>query len=143
MNRLLIIAPLLLWLAAGTVSAEQSKQFDRYTIHYNALTTNQLSPEIARAYGLTRSPNRAMVNITVLEDGAATRAEVKVTARNLTGQLKSVEIREVLEPEDAVYYLGEFGVSHMETMRFTVQVKPQGSTSAPYQFEFQQQFYTE
>ena len=48
----------LLLLTAGlTVSAEQSKTFGDYTIHYVAFTTDMLSPEVARLYKIRRSKN--------------------------------------------------------------------------------------
>ena len=53
-------------LFAPWAAAEQSQTFGDYEIHYNALTTDQLSPEVAKAYGIVRSGSRAMLNVSVL-----------------------------------------------------------------------------
>ena len=42
---------------------------------------------------------------------------------------------------NAIYYIGEFGVTHEETVRFDVRVRPQG-TPDTMQVEFSQDFYT-
>lgn len=128
---------------ATPAQAQQSQTFGEYEIHYNALPTSLLSADIARAYGLSRSPNRAMVSITIIRDGEAQKGQVSVIARNLVGQSKSVEIREIIEQDTAVYYIGELRVAHMETVRFKLQIKPEGFAQAPLELDFQQQFYTE
>ena len=57
-----IIASLLL---AAHAQAENSTEKQGYIIHHNALTTDILTPEIARRNNVQRSRNRAMVNISV------------------------------------------------------------------------------
>jgi len=39
------------------------KEFGNYIIHVNALTTDQLPTEVARGYKISRSKNRAMINV--------------------------------------------------------------------------------
>ena len=79
-----------------TVSAEQSKTFGEYTIHYVAFTTDLLSPEVARLYKIRRSKNRAILNISVLKKvmettGQPVKAQVEATATNLTQAVKKPE----------------------------------------------------
>ena len=50
-----------------TASAENSKDFGQFVIHYNAMATDMVPPEVARKYRITRSQNRGMINITVLK----------------------------------------------------------------------------
>jgi len=127
--------------------AQQSQSFDGYTVHYNAINTSQLSPQVAQTYGLQRSSSRALLNIAVLkeqggQEPVAARAVVTAGARNLNGQLKEIDMREINEANEAIYYIGEFRVNNMEMFDFTVQVTPEGST-VPLEVKFRQQFYTE
>ncbi len=48
-------------------TAENSKDFGQYVVHFNALATDVLPPQVAREYRITRSQNRGMINITVLK----------------------------------------------------------------------------
>jgi len=131
---------------ANAVPAQQASEQGAYTVHYSAMNTSQLTPEIARAYGIQRSSSLAMLNIAVLKkDGeglqAPVSAGVKASARNLTGQWREIPLREIREG-DAIYYIGEFRVNNMETFDFTVQVTPAGE-NRPLEVRFRQQFFTE
>ena len=132
---------------AFQAQAQQSQTFDGYTVHYNAINTSQLSPQVAQTYGLQRSSSRALLNIAVLktqgdQEPVAARAVVKAGARNLTGQRREIDMREINEADEAIYYIGEFRVNNMEMFDFTVLVTPEGTT-APLEVKFRQQFYTE
>ena len=145
------IAASLLLLASlvftGPVQAQQSQDFGEYVVHYNALNTNLITPQVAQGYDIRRSSSRALLNVTVLKKvmnnpGTPARAEVTASARNLTGQTREIEIREIADSEGAVYYIGELSVRNMETFDFTVNVNPEDS-SQPLVVKFRQQFYTE
>lgn len=145
-NRLIttLAGILLLYPLAGL--AENSKEFGQYVIHYNALATDVLSPEIARQYRITRSRNRGMINITVLKKvlgspGQPVHAHVDVNARNLAGQGRAIRMREIREG-NAIYYIGEFGVANEETLNFDVRARPQGSQETA-EVRFSQDFYTQ
>ncbi|MDX1460512.1 MAG: DUF4426 domain-containing protein [Xanthomonadales bacterium] len=132
---------------AGTAHAQQSEQFGRFVVHYNAISTNLLTPQVAQQYGIRRSPSRAIVNVTVMDHadgdpGVAVEATVSGTARNLTGQIREIAFRQIREGDDAVYYIGELTVRNMETFDFAVDVLPEQGT-APMTVQFRQQFYTE
>lgn len=131
---------------ATEVTRENFQDFGDYVVHFNALATSMLPPEVARAYGIQRSSNRAMLNVTVVEkvDGATGRpvpATVEVDTSNLTGQLKDVVLREVREGE-AIYYIGELPVANRETLIFDITVRPEG-VKDPFRVRFRQQFYTD
>jgi len=80
MNKLMKTIILLAALTSLPAIAQQAKEFDDYTIHYNALSSSLITPEVAKAYGIRRSDSRALINISVLKsDGGAARAVV--TAR--------------------------------------------------------------
>jgi hypothetical protein len=142
MKKLMKIIILLTALAALPASAQQAMEFDEYTIHYNALNSSLITPEVAKAYGIHRSDSRALINISVLKKSGAATADVTATGRNLTGQTRNVEMREINEADGAIYYIGELSVRNMETFDFTVLVTPEGNDK-PYTVKFRQQFYTE
>jgi hypothetical protein len=148
MKPLLLIASLLATLAFSSPSpAQQSQDFGGYVVHYNALNTNLVPPQVAQGYGIVRSPSRALLNITVLKKvmdtpGTPVSAAVTATATNLTGQLRELEIREIKDSEGAIYYVAEFPVHNLETYRFEVSVAIAGEQD-PLMVRFTQQFYTE
>lgn len=130
-----------------SVDAQQAQNFQDYTVHYNALKSSLISPEVARVYGIQRSDSRALINISVLKNTGnalptAVKATVTASARNLTGQTRKIEMRQIDEGDDAIYYIGELSVRNMETFNFTVMVTPEGQ-SKPFNLKFRQQFYTE
>ena len=114
-----------------------------HVVHFSAQTTDQLPPEVARAYNIVRSKNRAMLNVSVLRvsDNAAVEASVTVKAVNLTGQLKNITMRQIDE-QDAIYYIGEVAVANRETLIFDISVTPGGANS-PSDVRFKRQFFTD
>jgi hypothetical protein len=143
------ISLLLLALLSLPVSgmAQQSQDFGEYVVHYNALNTNLIPPEVAKAYGIQRSPNRALLNVTVLKKvmdtpGTPVDAAVTATGTNLTGQRRDIEIREIKDQGGAIYYIGQIPVHNMETYNFNVEVALE-TEDEPLVVKFRQQFYTE
>ncbi len=136
---------LLLTITPFAAYAEQSQAFGDYVIHYNAFATSELTPTIAKVYGITRSKNRALLNVTVLKKmlgttGQPVTATVKATATNMNRQMQTLDPREVNE-SNAIYYLAEINVSDQETMDFSIDVTPTGDSHTAH-IEFQQQFFT-
>jgi len=117
-----------------------------YVVHFSAQTTDHLSPEVARAYDILRSPSRAMLNISVIRKSSNTSvaATVTVSARNLTGQLKNVSMRKIEEPGEtvAIYYIGETPVANRETLVFDIRVTPAGESGAS-EVRFKREFFTD
>lgn len=142
-----------LLLLFGTVSfvldarAQQSQDFGEYVVHYNALNTNMIPPQVAQSYNIKRSPNRALLNVTVLKKmmdtpGTPVKAGVSANGTNLTGQRRDIKIRQITDPEGAIYYIGELPVHNMETYNFVIEVSVDGEDE-PLMVKFRQQFYTE
>ena len=145
------VARYLLALAALSFSAaapaQQSQDFGEYVVHYNALNTNLIPPEVAQAYGIVRSSNRALLNVTVLKKmmdtpGTPVSATVTASGTNLTGQRRDIDIREIKESGGAIYYVGQFPVHNLETYSFDVKVAVEGEAQ-PLEVRFKQQFFTE
>ena len=125
---------------------ESLKDFGDYVLHFNALTTDQLEPEIAAEYGIVRSNNRVLINISLLQDqeiglARAVPASVSVSARNLTGQFRNIAVQEIREG-DAIYYLGETTVADSESLIFTVEATPEAD-GEPLSVSFQRQFFVD
>ena len=123
-----------------------SSDIGDHIVHFSAQSTDQLPPEIAGAYNIVRSKNRAMLNVSVLEEATNTpvTATVTVKTQNLTGQLKNVTMREIREPGDieAIYYIGETPVANRETLIFDISVTPEGQSTSS-NVRFKRQFYTD
>ncbi len=127
-------------------ATESSQAFGDYELHFNALGTNQLTPEIAGEYGIVRNPNRVMLTLSILDTsgggiGSAVSGSVEASAINLTGQFKNIPVREIDEG-DAIYYIGETTVADTETLIFTVDVTPADEPD-PFTVRFQKQFFVD
>jgi hypothetical protein len=126
---------------------ETFKDFGNYEVHYNALRTDELSADIARTYGIQRSRNRVMLNVTVLRKEAehAPRQPVEATvtadAYNLSGQLKDLQLRRVSEGE-AIYYIGDVSIAGSEILVFDISVTPTGE-AAPFNVKLKREFVSD
>ena len=144
-----LLSRLLLFLAllglSGVVSAE-SKDFGDYTVHYIAVNSTFIRPEIAAQYGIVRSARRAFLNIAVLrneQDGSTTPVPAVLSGgkRNLMQQSSVIAFQEIREGT-SIYYIGQFEFSNAETLRFAVDVQPEGS-GAPLPLEWTTQLYAD
>lgn len=133
---------LLFLLALCLPAAANVQRSGDLRVHYNAVPTATLAPEVARQYGITRSANRVLLNVAVRrgEPGAdaAVPARVEASVINLAGQRLDLRMREVRDG-DAVYYLGEARVSGQDTLRFEITVTVEGQ--APVRVDFSQAFF--
>lgn len=144
MNARSLIALFLIGLLlSAPLMAQQAESFGPFKAHYSAINTSQLSPEVARAYDIQRSSNRAMLNIAVLRNAEPEDEPVSATVTaqtvNLTGQRRDIEMREIRD-QGAIYYIGTLRITNEEIITFNVSVQPEGR-AAPYEFTFQQKFY--
>lgn len=128
---------------AARPSNDTSAEVGDYVVHYNAMTTDQLTPQVAQNTGIVRSKNRAMLNVSFVEktSGRSVEGTVQVAAANLTGQTKNITMRRVRDGE-ATYYIGEVPVAHRETLIFDLTVQPPG-VSEPETLRFRRQFFTD
>lgn len=126
---------------------ETFKDFGNYEVHFNALRTDELTPDVARVYGIQRGSNRVMLNVTVLRKEAEhaprkpVEATVAVDAYNLNGQLKDIDMRRVSEGE-AIYSIGEVSIAGTEILVFDINVTPQGE-SAPFNVKLKREFVSD
>ena len=127
-------------------ATESQKDFGEYVLYFNALHTDQLSPDIAREYGIVRSKSRALLNVSIhrKRDNGQTEAvtgAVSASAINLNGQLKTMTLREIRE-EAAIYYIGELAITDGEILIYTVDATPSNEPSR-FTVRFKKQFFVE
>lgn len=126
-------------------ATDSSRDIGDFTVHVNAISTDQLTAEVASLYGIARSQNRAMLNVNVLRRGTGdegvmpARATVSASATNLSGQLRNLTMREITEG-DGIYYIGETVITNAETLVFTIRVTPEGSAQS-HTLRFMKQFF--
>ncbi len=125
-------------------ATESSKDFGEYVVYFNALSTDQLTPDIAREYGIVRSKSRAMLNVSIhrkLPSGLteAVTGTVSASATNLNAQLETMTLREIRE-DTAVYYIGELGVTDGEVLIYTINATPTGNPGT-FTVRFKKQFF--
>ncbi|MEW6591272.1 MAG: DUF4426 domain-containing protein [Pseudomonadota bacterium] len=138
-----LLAALCLSVVAAGAHAEIAQKFGPIEIHYNALTTDSLLPEVARTYKIERSKTRGLVTMSVLKQnpvGVPTPVPAKLTVyvTNLNQQLAQVPMREIREGT-AIYYLGEFRVAPPDTLKFTATVEMNGEPKR--EIVFNQKFF--
>ena len=122
-----------------------SQDYGNFELHYNALRTDELTPEVARAYGIERSGNRVLLNVSMLAkspDGRTNPADgtVKANAYNLNGQLKDLQMRRVQEGS-SIYFIGEVGISGDEILVFDIDAAP--SDGGHYKTRFKREFFAD
>jgi len=130
-------------LTVNSFAAEQ--KFGDYIVHYNAFASDFLSPEIATHYGITRSRNLAILNISVQQQTAdgkrmAVAANVTAEATNLFQKLTALELRQVNDG-DAIYQLAEFKINNGQNIDFQITVGVAEQTIGT--INFKQQFFTD
>lgn len=126
------------------VSAE-IEHFGNLDINHNVITTDTLTPEVAKSYGITRSNRRALLTISASrpdKNGVAHTVEVDATAYvvNLTEQMRSIKMRKISEG-NAVYLIGDFVIAPPEYLKFSVDVTEKGMAN-PYKLQFRKEFLT-
>lgn len=146
-SRITIILLASISFAVHSADINQSKTEQGYEVHYNALSTSFLTPEVSKHYQIGRSKTKGFVNISVLKqvEGKVSQpveAEIIISAQNFYGQDKDVTLRKISENDGAIYYIGVFSVSSKEIIKFKAQVRPQNS-DALINIKFDQEFFTD
>ena len=124
------------------VHAEIQK-FGDVDINYNVVTTDTLAPQVAKAYGITRSKNRLLLTVAVsrMDENNIPRpvsAEVTAHTVNMIEQQRRIRMKTINEGE-AIYYIGDFSFATPDFLRFTLNVAEPGAAK-PYKIEFQRNF---
>lgn len=140
----LVLLVLALMLASFS-QADQKKVFGDYEVHYIGLTSNFLTPEIAKEYDIPRSRSLGYVSISVLKgDGGEPMpvdADVSGSFSNLIGQRKSLNFKRVKEGK-SIYFIATFRFDEEEEYKFSIEVQPDQEKKT-LDLEFKQRFYNE
>jgi len=124
-------------------SAENMKKLGTMNVHYIAIGSTFFTPEIAKAYGITRSRYNGLVNISVLDNtkkgSPAKSVNIRGKAKNNLGQFKTLEFNEVKEGA-AIYYLAQVNYNHEETIHFDLTIT---DGKEEQQLKFSQKFYVD
>ena len=143
MKRALLALGLLL-LSAGA-SAQQLVRDGNVVVHYAAMSTLDLSPEMARQYGIRQGGKRGMLLLNLQREAAGKsvplRGSAAGTARNLMGDVQTLTLRPA-GGDSTQDLIAEFDISHLEFLTFDIDVKPEGS-ARPLKIKFQQQFFSD
>ncbi|WP_297841438.1 DUF4426 domain-containing protein, partial [Pseudomonas sp.] len=107
------------------------------TVHYSAITSSYLQPEIASAAGLIRSKNQGVLNIAAVKAGKPVVANVTGTVKDLTGRNLTLTFRQIAE-QGAVYYIAQFPIEQQETLTFSINIKAGDNTNS---FSFDQEVF--
>ena len=111
--------------------------FDGFEIHYNAVNAAFVAKDAAKQVGISRAPNRALLNVTVLlADYKQSEAEVSGTVSGVRGT-HPLQFRPIRD-SGALDYVAEFEIGRGESnFSFELTVKPSGAPRA-YPIAFQQ-----
>ena len=115
--------------AAARADSQRSGDF---IVYYSAISSTLITPAVAHANGLERGKDTGLINIAVKRgrdpaSAAPVPATITGSVRNLSGQSTALHFRAVSEP-GAVYYLAEYPVSGIDTLRFDLRVHPVGGS---------------
>lgn len=110
-----------LWPLAA--QAEQKQVLGNWDVHYIAINSTFLTPDVAKQYGIVRSKFNGLINISVLNRQDKTAQSVILTgeAKNLLGVVKKLTFKEVTEGK-AIYYLAVLPFSDREQYRITLNI---------------------
>jgi len=144
MNTLKIFLSIILTVFITTVAhAENMKKLGSMNVHYMAIGSTFFTPEIAKAYGITRSRYNGLINISVLDNtkagNPAKTISINGQAKNNLGQFKSLEFTEIKEG-DAIYYLAQVSYNDEETLHFTLNINDGNEQQI---LKFSQKFYVD
>ncbi|WP_415224779.1 DUF4426 domain-containing protein [Psychromonas sp.] len=137
----ILCASILLCVSLPTI-AEQFQDFGNLQVHYIALPSTFITPNIAKHYGIKRSKYTGVINITVLDKTAklkAVSAELTGSGDNLLGQSQVLEFKTIVEG-DAIYYIATYPFGNEEIVNFKIKINSQNKTNI---LKFQHKFYVD
>ncbi|MFA5939283.1 MAG: DUF4426 domain-containing protein [Sinimarinibacterium sp.] len=124
--------------------ADQYVDAGHYRVHYAAINTTQLTPDVARQFGVERSSGHILLVLNAQQAGDDGRydsvpATASGTASTLLGHVQTLALRPVREA-DVHYVIAPFETLDGEFMTVDVQILP-GGANTPIRINFKQQFY--
>ena len=144
MNRVITALLAIAVLQVFPASAQQSKMFGPYELHYSVVNTTFIEPKVAATYGITRGKDRAILNLSVREKLAGGSEvgqpmQLKGTTWDLLQKQEQLDFTEVKEGP-ATYYIAQVKFLNEEFRFFEVYFRPEGATET-YTFKLKHQMY--
>jgi hypothetical protein len=126
---------------SSQANAEQKQVLGSWDVHYIALNSTFLSPDVAKKYGIVRSKFNALINISVLDREEKSAQSVILTgeAKNLMGVVKKLKFKQVKEGK-AIYYLAVLSFSDLEQYRISINISDGLEQKT---LKFQHKFYAD
>ena len=126
---------------SSQANAEQKQVLGSWDVHYIALNSTFLSPDVAKKYGIVRSKFNALINISVLDREEKSAQSVILTgkAKNLMGVVKKLTFKQVKEGK-AIYYLAVLSFSDLEQYRISINISDGLEQKT---LKFQHKFYAD
>ena len=116
---------------------------DNYTISHVVFNSTFVLPEVAKAYGIKRSKNESLLNVSIIPDGThgSVPATLSGTVTNLMQQQKVLSFKEIQE-DGVSYYLAPVRIGNEEVLRFKLEVTPLNGDKS-YEVTFKQTVYAD
>lgn len=126
---------------SAQIHAEQKQTLGSWDVHYIALNSTFLTPQVAKQYGIVRSKFNGLINISVLDRKDKTAQSVILTgeAKNLLGVIKTLTFKQVTE-DKAIYYLAVLPFSDREQYRISININDGLEQKT---LKFQHKFYVD
>ena len=146
-----VLTGLSLVLALMTAQAERGEKkqvFGDYEVHYIGLNSSFLTPEVAKIYEIPRSGTLGYLSISLLKKpdnqrlAVPVNAKVTGTIRNLIGQSRTLDFRQVQE-SSGVYYISTFRFDEGDMYNFKLSLSPMDAKQKQFDVKFSQRFYQE
>lgn len=139
----LLIISFVYFFGLASVNAENMKKLGKMNVHFIAIGSTFITPEIAKIYDIKRSRYNGLINISVLDNSKegtpAKRVSIVGKAKNNIGQSKQLEFQEVTEGS-SIYYLAQISYDNEETIHFDLTINDGIETQ---QLTFSQKFYVD
>jgi len=121
--------------------AEQKQVLGSWDVHYIALNSTFLTPQVAKQYAIVRSKFNGLINISVLDrqDKTAQSAVLTGEAKNLLGVVKKLTFKQVTEGK-SIYYLAVLPFSDREQYRISIDINDGLEQKT---LKFQHKFYAD
>lgn len=147
-----ILIAFLLWFpmfvfaqAAAYDKSNHQVTYGDYEINYSVFNSTFLTPEVASAYKIIRSPKTALVNISVVKkhkDGRRTGETAKINGTEFDLIIKKNLKFRLIQEKNAVYYLAEIDIQNKIPVYFSIQIQPD-VTRSPYKLDFKKVLYVQ
>lgn len=145
MKYVIVGLTLLFSLLSPPSQAEQWVDQGPWRVHYAAMASRDLTPAVARQFGVTRSAKRGLLVLNAQRVSGVETTPVAATGngtvRSLIGHQQALALRPAQEGP-VHYLLAEFEYVDQEHLNFDLQIQPQGAP-APLTIRFKQQFYAD